>query len=177
MLCLQICGIVLLCLTSSIFDFIVTREMYYTVPDMVWFLFLLTFLYVLLEFFLTIMSQRVLIRTDMLPWFYGTSVLCFVLSSLSLLASNAPRVVQNVAENFPQLTSFLVSLLCLFLINDNPQRKPIKVRTNYQRTNFGGHANAQITLLTNMLRTFQGINNVQFSRIAEKNRNFIFTTT
>ncbi|RCN40312.1 hypothetical protein ANCCAN_13736 [Ancylostoma caninum] len=58
--------------------------MYYTVPDM-----------------------RVLIQTDMFPWFYGTSVLCFVLSSVSLLASNAPKSVLSIAENFPQLTSFL----------------------------------------------------------------------
>ncbi|EYC31597.1 hypothetical protein Y032_0004g2237 [Ancylostoma ceylanicum] len=85
---LAICGIALLCVTCSIFDFIVTREMYYTVPDM-----------------------RVLIQTDMFPWFYGTSVLCFVLSSVSLLASNAPKSVLNIAENFPQLTSFLHGVL------------------------------------------------------------------
>ncbi|CAJ0590563.1 unnamed protein product [Cylicocyclus nassatus] len=95
---LVICGVASLCLTCSIFDFIVMREMYYTVPDM-----------------------RILIRTELSLWFYGASILCFILSSLAVLANNAPQTVQNVANNCPQLTSFIhgvllsiSSVLCAF---------------------------------------------------------------
>ncbi|WKY10425.1 hypothetical protein Q1695_002633 [Nippostrongylus brasiliensis] len=95
---LTICGIASLCLSCSIFDFIVMREMFYTVPD-----------------------NKVLIRTDMSLWFYGTSSLCILLSALTLLANSTPRALRNFADNYPQIFCFLhgaalsaSSILCAF---------------------------------------------------------------
>ncbi|KAE9417379.1 hypothetical protein Angca_001102 [Angiostrongylus cantonensis] len=83
-----------LCLTCSIFDFIVMKEMYYTVPDM-----------------------RLLIRPEMSVWFYVTSILCLLLTSMTLLANSAPRALHTFAENNPQLLSLLhgvcLSMSCI----------------------------------------------------------------
>ncbi|KAJ1345505.1 hypothetical protein KIN20_000054 [Parelaphostrongylus tenuis] len=60
------------------------NEMYYTVPDM-----------------------RVLLRPEMSLWFYATSILLLLLTSLTLLVSSVPKPLQSFAENNPQLLSFL----------------------------------------------------------------------
>nr|CDJ98324.1 Protein F57B1.6, isoform a [Haemonchus contortus] len=95
---LTICGTASLCLSCSIFDFIVMREMYYTVPD-----------------------TKVLIPTEMSWWFYGTSILCVLLSALTIMASTSSRTIQRFAEDNPQIFCFLhggllcaSSILCAF---------------------------------------------------------------
>ncbi|KAK5973360.1 hypothetical protein GCK32_019123 [Trichostrongylus colubriformis] len=95
---LTLCGIASLCLTCSIFDFIVMREMYYTVPD-----------------------TKILIPTEASWWFYGTSVLCVVLSTVTALASTGSKAIQRFAENYPQIFCFFhggflcaSSILCAF---------------------------------------------------------------
>ncbi|KAK6753308.1 hypothetical protein RB195_012730 [Necator americanus] len=85
---LTICGFASLCLTCSIFDFIVTNEMYYTVPDM-----------------------KLLIRTEMSVWFYATSILCVILSSSTILTRNGSKFAQNIVGFSPQLFSFLHGVL------------------------------------------------------------------
>ncbi|KAK6037959.1 hypothetical protein COOONC_24536 [Cooperia oncophora] len=94
----MISGIASLCLTCSIFDFIVMREMYYTVPD-----------------------TKLLIPTEMSWWFYGTSILCVVLSTFTVIASTTSGAIQRFAENSPQIFCFLhggflcaSSILCAF---------------------------------------------------------------
>uniref|UniRef100_A0A0K0DBL8 ABC-2 type transporter domain-containing protein n=1 Tax=Angiostrongylus cantonensis TaxID=6313 RepID=A0A0K0DBL8_ANGCA len=68
------------------------KEMYYTVPDM-----------------------RLLIRPEMSVWFYVTSILCLLLTSMTLLANSAPRALHTFAENNPQLLSLLVCYMSCIL--------------------------------------------------------------
>ncbi|EYC20160.1 hypothetical protein Y032_0022g481 [Ancylostoma ceylanicum] len=82
-----ICGIVSLCLSFSTFDFIVTEKIYYNAS-----------------------SMTEVVKTNTLSWFLGTSILCLVLSSLSMMGK-VPKIVQHIVEDYPQLTSFLHGVL------------------------------------------------------------------
>ncbi|KJH47068.1 hypothetical protein DICVIV_06877 [Dictyocaulus viviparus] len=81
---LSLCAIASMCLTCSVFDFIVMNEMYYTVPDL-----------------------RLLILPELSLWFYVTSVVCFTITFITLLASNARKGFRTFVENHSQLFSLL----------------------------------------------------------------------
>ncbi|CAK12565.1 CASP-like protein [Caenorhabditis elegans] len=79
-----------LCLTSSVFDFIVVSRLYYTVPD-----------------------HKVLINPRMAFWLFPSSTFSLILSFLSLLFLSAgPRVIKFAVDNQMILSLAHALLMC-----------------------------------------------------------------
>uniref|UniRef100_A0A8R1HQJ0 Uncharacterized protein n=1 Tax=Caenorhabditis japonica TaxID=281687 RepID=A0A8R1HQJ0_CAEJA len=88
---LVIVSIAGLCLSSSVFDFIVSSRLYYTVPD-----------------------HKVLIDPKMSLWLFPCSTLSFLLSFLSLLFLSAGQRVITFAVDHQLLLSFFHAfLMCI----------------------------------------------------------------
>ncbi|CAB3397190.1 unnamed protein product [Caenorhabditis bovis] len=77
-----------LCLTSSIFDFIVSSRLYYTIPD-----------------------HRILISPTLALWLYPTSIVSFILSFAALLFLSAGEKVLDFAIRHQFLLSFFHGIL------------------------------------------------------------------
>ncbi|EGT55511.1 hypothetical protein CAEBREN_16475 [Caenorhabditis brenneri] len=88
---LAVASITGLCLTSSVFDFIVVSKLYYTVPD-----------------------HKVLISPYMAFWLFPSSSLSLLLSFLSLIfLSSGPRIVKFAVEHQLILSFFHGFFLCV----------------------------------------------------------------
>ncbi|CAI4222722.1 unnamed protein product [Auanema sp. JU1783] len=85
---IMVSSITVLCISASIFDFIVMNRMYYTVPD-----------------------QNILLEPEQSYWFYGVAVFSLTLSILCYFYESTPKWFRERTIQYPEISSLMHSIL------------------------------------------------------------------